>query len=99
MTPCATTTRRPAMVERQEVEALLAACVPGSEAFVPAMDKMSRRKMRALCRAWLALQDAPEVDVKEALFSDGYRIGKIIATADASLIGQRVRIVKEARET
>ena len=79
------------MVERQEVEALLAACVPGSEAFVPAMDEMTRRKMRALCRAWLALDSGIYVtlsrnDVDAMALPDSWS-------------GQLVRIVKEARET
>ena len=36
--------------------------------------------------------------VSEAKFFDGYRVGKLIATAPEHMIGQRVRIVKEPGE-
>ena len=80
------------MVERKEVKALLAEAERGERHITDS------HTMAALCRAWLALEDALEVEVK-ASFSDGHRVGKLIATADQSMIGQRVRIVKEARGT
>ena len=81
------------MIERQEVEALLAACEPGSDAFVPAMDQMTRRKMRALCRAWLALEDAPVRNVVGQQWDDVFaREGNVVWCSDLHP-GQRVRIV------
>ena len=77
------------MVERKEVEALLYAVERcGQKPMVPP------QTLAALCRAWLAVEDALEVEVK-ASFSDGHRVGKLIATADQSMIGRRVRIVRE----
>ena len=77
------------MVERKEVEAMLAACQPGNDAFGPAMDEMTRRKMRALCRAWLAVQDAPRVKVRG-------KVGEVcMVPVSHDFCGQRVRIVKE----
>jgi len=81
------------MVERKEVEALLQACK--RDRIGPHPDNET---LAALCRAWLAVQDAPEVEVREASFSDGRRVGKLIATTDQSMIAQRVRIVKEVGE-
>lgn len=78
------------MVDRQEVEALLEACERDRIGPHPDNDTLA-----ALCRAWLAVEDAPEAEVREASFSDGHRVGKLIATTDQSMIGQRVRIVKE----
>ena len=79
------------MVDRDLVEDLL------SDATHPDADyeRVEASTLAALCRSWLALQDAPEVEVREASFSDGRRVGKLIATTDQSMIGQRVRIVKE----
>ena len=86
------------MVERQEVEALLAACEPGSETFVEAMDKLSRRKVAALCRAWLAVDGAPVRDVVGQQWDDVFaREGNVVWCSDLHP-GQRVRIVKEAQE-
>ena len=45
-----------------------------------------------------AMREAPVVSVREAKYMDGHRAGKIIATTDAAMIGQRVRIVKEVAE-
>ena len=86
------------MIERQEVEALLAACEPGSETFVEAMDKLSRRKVAALCRAWLAVDGAPAVALEWGDFNRGLHIDDDRMTPyawETHLTGQRVRIVKE----
>lgn len=80
------------MVERQEVEALLEGT---AEENGRADRHVPPSTLAALCRAWLALEDAPEAEIREASFSDGHRVGKLIATTDQSMIGQRVRIVKE----
>lgn len=79
------------MIERKEVEALLAYVemrMASDKVELP--PSVSDGTLAALCRAWLALEDAPVVEVRDASFSDGHRVGK--------LIGQRVRIVGEVRD-
>ena len=80
------------MVERKEVEALLAAVSDGD---FSQYAKVRMGTLAALCRAWLALDSGQVETVREAKFFDGYRVGKLIATAPEHMIGQRVRIVKE----
>ena len=41
------------------------------------------------------VEDAATETVQEAMFPDGYRCGKLIATTPETLIGQRVRLVPE----
>lgn len=77
------------MAERKEVEALLAYVemrMASDKVELP--PTVSDDTLAALCRAWLAVEDAPVVEIREASFSDGHRI--------QSMIGQRVRIVQEA---
>lgn len=74
------------MVERQEVEALLAEAERGER---PITDS---RTMAALCRAWLAVQDAPQ-----RMVGDGISYGVSVAGTGIAN-GQRVRIVKEVGE-
>ena len=74
------------MVERQEVEALLAACERDYIGPHPDNDTLA-----ALCRAWLAIQDAPAGifyinNVREAFEADDWQ-------AALRLDGKRVRIV------
>lgn len=85
------------MIERKEVEAMLAEAERGERHIT------GSHTMAALCRAWLAVQDAPEVCVsKSALMGEGWKIYGTDGDNIESLPfedGQRVRIVKEARET
>ena len=49
--------------------------------------------LAALCRAWLAVEDAPKVRVRG-------KVGEVcMVPVSHDFCGQRVRIVKEARET
>lgn len=87
------------MVERQEVEALLRHAGV-SEADGRLLASASPHTLSALCRAWLAVQDGPEVCVsKSAVMGEGW---EIYGTKDGDIIeslpfedGQRVRIVRE----
>ena len=72
------------MVERQEVEALLA--IADSQ---PLDEPVPTATLAALCRAWLAVQEAPQLMV-----GDGIRYGVSVAGTGIAN-GQRVRIVKE----
>ena len=84
------------MVERKEVEALLELVDAEKGRWSPHVPPAT---LAALCRAWLALDSGQVETIREAKFFDGYRVGKLIATVPGHMIGQRVRIVKEARET
>lgn len=81
------------MTERQEIEELLTLVEAEKGRWSPHVPPDT---LVNLCRAWLAVDGALEVDVREVTFLDGHRIGEIIATVDASLIDQRVRIVLDA---
>ena len=75
-------------MKREEVEALMSACEPGSETFVEAMDKLSRRKVAALCRAWLAVDAGLRVYVGRVYDCDvGEDRGEILRTLPESMIG------------
>ena len=78
-------------MKREDVEALLAASQPGSDTFVHEMGNMTRRKLRALCRAWLAVDGAEVVKVNSQL---GNTIVARVAEG-AHYKGKRVRIVAE----
>lgn len=79
-------------VPREVVQTILAMATEGGPVPVPPPI------LAALCRAWLALDSGQVETVREATFFDGHRVGKLIATTDQSMIGQRVRIVKEVCE-
>lgn len=81
-------------MKREDVEALLAACEPYQKAgfTVPAPT------LAALCRAWLAVQDAPTVAITECNQVPGepdFDHGDMAAAVAGLTPGQRVRIVKE----
>jgi hypothetical protein len=57
-------------IDRGEVEKMLAACEPGSDTFLQVTEELTRRKLRELCRTWLAVQDAPVVPVSEQVAFD-----------------------------
>ena len=44
----------PPALTRAEAERILAQCEPGTEGFLEACDQLTRRKLAALCRAYLA---------------------------------------------
>ena len=78
------------MVERKEVEVLLAACEAGEPGWYGTTDPPT---VAALCRAWLALEGAPKVRVRG-------KVGEVcMVPVSHDFCGQRVRIVKEAWET
>ena len=82
------------MIERQEVEALLklADAEKGRWTHVPAPT------LAALCRAWLAVQEAPTVEVTQCNQIAGasdFDHGDMAAAVAGLTPGQRVRIVKE----
>ncbi len=84
------------MVERQEVEALVREIEEGCREHSCTPHDMSLDvegdTLAALCRAWLAVQDAPEAVVE----CNDAKGAWLIAADDAPLsVGQRVRIVKE----
>ena len=87
------------MIERQEVEALVREIEEGCREHSCTPHNMSLDVegdiLLALCRAWLAVDSGQVETVRGAKFFDGYRVGKLIATAPEHMIGQRVRIVKE----
>ena len=88
------------MVDRQEVGMMLEASqnAIGLMNVLPGDPRIAVDApiLAALCRAWLAL-DAGQVEtVREAIFVDGHSVGKLVVTTGQSMIGQRVRIVKEA---
>lgn len=96
-------------MKREDVEALLAECEPGSEGFLAAMDKLTRRNVKSLCRRWLAVEDAPVVvatsDEMTCLVSSlGGQLEEVterwaeVHTDElpASFAGQRIRIVPES---
>lgn len=90
------------MVERKEVEALLAACEMIRERDLDPVNHapiVLAPELAALCRAWLAMDSGQIETVREAKFFDGHRVGKLIATAPEHMIGQRVRIVREPNES
>ena len=95
------------MVDRQEVEALVREIEEGCREHSCTPHDMSLDvegdTLAALCRAWLALEDAPEVCVsKSALMGEGWKIYGTDGNNIESLPfngSQRVRIVKEALET
>lgn len=81
------------MVERQEVEALLQACK--RDRIGPHPDNET---LAALCRAWLAVQEAPTVEVTQCNQIAGasdFDHGDMAAAVAGLTPGQRVRIVKE----
>lgn len=84
-------------VGRKDIEALLAACEPGSESFLGATEKLTRRTLRALCQAWLEAESAPEVCVgQSAVIGEGWQIHGTDGDPIMSLPfenNQRVRIV------
>ena len=90
------------MVERQEVEAILAEVHSMAETNRVAVGDIAHPvegdTLAALCRAWLALDSGQVKTVREASFSDGHSVGKLVVTTGQSMIGQRVRIVKEPVE-
>ena len=78
------------MVERQEVEALLAYVemrMASDKVELP--PSVSDSTLAALCRAWLAVEDAPQ-----RMVGDGISYGVSVAGTGIAN-GQRVRIVKE----
>lgn len=85
------------MVDRQEVEALLDA-VKGSEHYAPIVRP---KTLAALCRAWLAVEDAPigRLDIVQNVFDDSEMV-EIMMNPNhvAHLLYQRVRIVKETND-
>ena len=84
------------MVERKEVEALLAYVEMKLESDkVELPPSVSDSTLAALCRAWLAMDSGQVKTVREAIFVDGHSVGKLVVTTGQSMIGQRVRIVKE----
>lgn len=84
------------MIERKEVEAMLAEAERGERHLTDS------HTMAALCRAWLAVQDAPEVCVsKSALMGEGWKIYGTDGDNIESLPfngSQRMRILKEPCE-
>ena len=81
------------MVERQEVEALLVDTEHKHRPMYVRNDTLA-----ALCRAWLAVDGAPARDVVGQQWDDVFaREGNVVWCSDLHP-GQRVRIVKEARE-
>ena len=86
------------MVERKEVEELLAACerdVPGWYGLT------SPEEVAALCRAWLALDGAPVGHADTATDYGGMMWTEVHGLIDDDILaidGQRVRIVKEPGE-
>lgn len=83
------------MVERQEVEALLAACEMIREHELDPVNHspiVPAPELAALCRAWLAVQDAPV-----RMVGSTYNLSVSVAGTGISN-GQRVRIVKEPVE-
>ena len=84
----------PSIVDRDLVEDLL------SDATHPDADyeRVEASTLAALCRAWLALDSGQVKTVREAIFVDGHSVGKLVVTTGQSMIGQRVRIVKEPGE-
>ena len=83
------------MIDRQEVEALLEGT---AEENGRADRHVPPATLAALCRAWLAVDSGQVKTVREAIFVDGHSVGKLVVTTGQSMIGQRVRIVKEAQE-
>ena len=86
---------RPAMVERQEVEALLALVEAEKGRWSPHVPAPT---LAALCRAWLAVEDAPTVEVTQCNQLPGtpdFDHGDMAAAVAGLTPGQRVRIVKE----
>lgn len=84
------------MVERQEVEEILESALR-----ITGSPDVDNETLAALCRAWLAVQDAPEVWVSEsAVKGEGWQMfgadgfGVTLPFEDT----QRVRIVKEVGE-
>ena len=76
------------MIERKEVEALLAACERDYIGPHPDNDTLA-----ALCRAWLALEGTPVRDVVGQQWDDVFaREGNVVWCSDLHP-GQRVRIV------
>lgn len=86
------------MVERQEVEALLAAVDCGDPWW---FTKTEMVVIAALCRAWLAAEDAPvgRLDIVQDDF-DGSEMVEIVMDPNhvSHLLHQRVRIVREPVE-
>ena len=78
------------MTPRVEIEATLSMALHGSRCELPA------EVAAELCRTWLAVQDAPVVDVVRCDLWDEDD-DRMIAEADipANLIGRRVRLVVE----
>ena len=90
------------MVERKEVEALVDFCETCHPAMVDAPITLTRREAAALCRAWLALDGAPVGHADTATDYGGLMWTEVRGLIDDdihAIDGQRVRIVKEARET
>ena len=82
-------------IDRAEVEAVLAACEPGSDSFLAVTDKLTRRKLAELCRLALAVMDAPVATV-EWQRDVGMVLGSCRLSSD--LVGQRVRLVRVGEE-
>lgn len=90
------------MVERQEVEALLAEVHSMAEINQVAVGDIahpvSGDTLAALCRAWLALEEAQVRNVVGGQWDDVFaREGNVVWCSDLHP-GQRVRIVKEPGE-
>jgi len=77
------------MVDRQEVEALLELVDAEKGRWSPHVPPAT---LAALCRAWLAMQEAPEAVVE---CNDAKGAWLIAADGAPLSEGQRVRIVKE----
>jgi len=74
------------MVDRQEVEALLALVEAEKGRWSPHVPPAT---LAALCRAWLAVQDAPKVRVRG-------KVGEVcMVPVSHDFYGQHVRIVRE----
>lgn len=81
----------PSIVDRDLVEDLLSdATHPDS-----GHERVPAEILTALCRAWMAVDGGQVETIRGAIFLDGHRVGKLVVTTDQSMIGQRVRIVKE----
>lgn len=89
------------MVELKEVEALLAmaqSVAPADAVFGEERIGVEGSTLAALCRAWLAVQEAPTVEVTQCNQIAGasdFDHGDMAAAVEGLTPGQRVRIVKE----
>ena len=79
-------------IDRAEVEAVLAACEPGSDSFLAVTDKLTRRKLAALCRLALEVMDAPVATI------DQYLGNELEGATGEEFYGQRVRLVRVGEE-